>query len=338
MAPVLRIEDLSVEYRAREGTVPAARHVSLDLEPGQVTALVGESGAGKTTVALSVLRLIPEPGVVTSGSIRLRARGGERDLAALGEGELRRVRGDAVSMIFQDPVAGLNPVISVGQQVEETILSHRDVKKQEAREITMDALSRMRLPDPKRISRSFPGELSGGMCQRVMIAIATVLNPQVLIADEPTSALDVTVQAQIIDELDRLRQEQGTAILLITHDLGVVAQIADVTGVMYAGALVEVSETRALFQSPGHPYTWSLLETLPQLHARRGRLLPQIRGAPPDLLKLSGQCSFLDRCPKALTVCREEPEPALAPLAREESGVGLTPRRVACFNPVEAPR
>ena len=341
MVPVLRIADLSVGYKTREGLVPAARHVNLDLEAGQVTALVGESGAGKTTVALSILRLIPEPGVMSSGSIRLRGRGGDQELTTLSERELREVRGDAVSIIFQDPVAGLNPVIEVGRQVEEAIISHRDVKAKEAREIAMEALARMRLPDPKRIARSFPGELSGGMCQRVMIAIATVLDPRVLIADEPTSSLDVTVQAQIIDELDRLRQARGTAILLITHDLGVVAQIADTMAVMYAGALVETGDTREVFRSPRHPYTWSLLETLPKLHARRGRLLPQIRGAPPDMLQLTGHCSFLERCPKALTICREEPEPdlQLLPSAGRPGAYGegpATPPRAACFNPVEA--
>lgn len=212
MAPVLRIEDLSVEYRTKDGTIPAARKVSLDLEPGQVMALVGESGAGKTTVALSILRLIPEPGVVTSEAIRLRGEGSEQDLTSFPEGQLREVRGDAVSMIVQDPVAGLNPVIEVGRQVEESILSHHDVGKKEAHEIAMDTLARMYSPDPKRIARSFPGELSGGMCQQVMIATATVLDPKVLIADEPTSALDVTVRAQTIEKLDKLRQERGTAI------------------------------------------------------------------------------------------------------------------------------
>ena len=339
MPAILRIEDLSVEYRTQEGTIPAARAVHLEMERGRVTALVGESGAGKTTVALSILRLIPDPGVVTSGAIRLLEPARERDLAAMPESELRTVRGNTVSMIFQDPVAGLNPVLEVGRQVEETILTHRDVTPADARTITMDALTRMRLPDPRRVARSLPGELSGGMCQRVMIAIATVLDPAVLIADEPTSALDVTVQAQILDELDTLREERGTAILLITHDMGVVAQIADVMGVMYAGALVEIGDTRETFRSPRHPYTWSLLETLPRLDGRRRRLLPQIRGAPPDLLTLTGHCSFIERCPKALTICREEPEPPLVAAAEDRGAAGFTPvaqARVACFNPIEA--
>lgn len=346
MAPVLRIEDLSVEYCTREGTVPAARHVGFDMEPGQVTALVGESGAGKTTVALSILRLIPEPGVVTSGAIRLRTPEGERDLATLREAELRDIRGDVVSMIFQDPVAGLNPVLEIGQQVQEAITSHRAVSRKDARDLAMEALTRMRLPDPKRIARSFPGELSGGMCQRVMIAIATVLNPKVLIADEPTSSLDVTVQAQIINELNLLREQRGTSILLITHDMGVVAQIADVMGVMYAGALVEMGDTVETFRSPRHPYTWSLLETLPRLDGRsRGRMLPQIRGAPADLMALTGQCSFLERCPKALTICREESEPPIEllpstggaiPSAVPVPGSTAVPHSVACYNPVEA--
>ena len=329
MAPVLRIRDLCVEYRTPEGTVAAVRHFSLDLAAGETTALVGESGAGRTSVGLSVLGLVPHPGAITGGAIRLRDRD-ERDLVGASGQDLRAVRGSAVSMIFQDPVAGLNPVIEVGAQIEETIASHRDLSKKEARAAALEALATMRLPDPKRIARAYPGELSGGMCQRVMIAIATVLDPAVLIADEPTSALDVTVQAQILDELDRLRQERGTAILLITHDLGVVAQIADRTAVLYAGALLEEGETRAIFRAPRHPYTWSLLDTLPRLDRARGRTLPQIRGAPPDLRTLDGHCSFLPRCPKALTTCRQEPEPPM-------KAVGEAGQRVACYNPVEAP-
>ncbi len=325
MPPVLQVRDLSVEYRLKEGTVEAVRGVSLELQAGQVTALVGESGAGKTSVGLSLLRILPRPGQVTGGQILLDGQ----DLSDLTDNQLRELRGDTISMIFQDPVAGLNPILEVGKQVEEVIASHRRVSKKEAREMALEALTKMRLPDPKRVAKSFPGELSGGMCQRVMIALATVLEPKVVVADEPTGALDVTIQAQIIDELDQLRQRQGTAVLLITHDMGVVAQIADSVGVMYAGALVEYGDIQSIFKSPRHPYTWALLETLPRLDAPRSRSLTQIRGNPPDLMQLTGQCTFLERCPKARTRCRTEPEPPLAAVAGSPPG-----HRVACYNPV----
>ena len=223
MPPVLSIEDLSVEYRTREGPIRALRGASLTLDRGEILALVGESGSGKTTLGLSILRILPRSASVTSGRVLYR----QRDINELSRDELQQIRGDAISMIFQDPIAGLNPIISVGDQVQEVITSHRPVEKREARELALDALAQMRLPDPARIAKAFPGELSGGMCQRIMIAIATALDPQILIADEPTSSLDVTVQAQILYELERLRDERGTAILLITHDMGVVAQAAE---------------------------------------------------------------------------------------------------------------
>ncbi len=326
MPPVLSIEDLSVEYRTREGPIRALRHASLSLERGEILALVGESGSGKTTLGLSILRILPRSAEVTSGRVLYR----QRDLGALDRSELQQIRGDQISMIFQDPIAGLNPIISVGDQVEEVITSHRSVSKQDARELALDALAQMRLPDPRRIAKSFPGELSGGMCQRIMIAIATALDPQILIADEPTSSLDVTVQAQILYELERLRDERGTAILLITHDMGVVAQVAEQVAVIYAGAIAEIDDIAPLFKTPRHPYTWSLLDTLPRLDRRRRSRLPQIPGSPPDLADIGEHCPFLPRCPKALTRCRQEPEPPLAALAG-----GGARHAVACYNPVE---
>ncbi len=325
MVAVLEVRDLSVVYRTREATIEAVRHLSLELREGEIYALVGESGSGKTTVALSILGILAEPGEVTGGTVHFRGK----DLSGLDDERLREIRGASISMIFQDPVAGLNPVVEIGAQVEEVISSHRDVQPGEARQMTLEALGKMRLPDPARIAKAYPGELSGGMCQRVMIAIATVLRPRVLIADEPTSALDVTVQAQILDELRQLQEEQGTTILLITHDFGVVAQVADRVGIMYAGALVERSEIGAMFASPRHPYTWSLLATLPRLNAPRMRSLPQIRGNPPDLGALTGHCSFLERCPKALTRCRTDVEPALLPVAGVPDD-----HWVACYNMV----
>ena len=325
MTPILQIQDLSVDYRGKEDTVQAVRSVSLELEPGQVVALVGESGAGKSTVALSVLNLLPYEGHIRGGSVRF----ADQDLLRLNEEEMERIRGNDISMIFQDPVAGLNPIVTVGDQVQEAIAAHRNVSKKEARQIAIDAMARLRLPDPERIAKLLPSRLSGGMCQRIMIAMATVLQPTVLIADEPTSSLDVTVQAQILDELDRLRREYSTAIILITHNLGIVAQMAEYVGVMYAGALVEWGTTRNIFRAPRHPYTWQLLSSLPRWDHAGARALNAISAEPPDLTQLDGHCTYLGRCPKAILRCRAEPEPPLFTLTDAPPS-----QRAACFNPV----
>ena len=335
MPPVLTLHDVSIEYRTKEAPVRAVRNASFSLERGEILALVGESGSGKTTLGLAVLRILPRNSSQTSGTIRYHppeARRGEGlDMGELSRAELQRLRGDQISMIFQDPIAGLNPIISVGQQVQEVITAHREVPKKEARERALEALAAMQLPDPLRIAKAYPGELSGGMCQRVMIAIATALDPQVLIADEPTASLDVTVQAQILYELERLRDERGTAILLITHDMGVVAQIAERVAIIYAGRLMEVDDVIPLYQQPRHPYTHALLDTLPRLNRSRRERLRQIPGGLPDLTdkELGEHCTYLFRCPKALTKCRTEAEPELAavPGGREQ-------QRVACYNPV----
>lgn len=329
MPPILSISDLSIEYRTREGPVRAVRDASLELQRGEIVALVGESGSGKTTLGLSILRILPRNAAVTSGEIHYQ----RQDIAQLRREELQRIRGDQISMIFQDPIAGLNPILSVGQQVEEVITSHRPVDKKEARARALDALAAMQLPDPKRIAKAFPGELSGGMCQRIMIAIATALDPQVLIADEPTASLDVTVQAQILYELERLRDERGTAILLITHDMGVVAQIAERVAIIYAGRMMEIDDIIPLYREPRHPYTWALLDTLPRLDRRRRSRLTQIPGVLPDLAddEIGEHCAYLARCPKALTQCRTDPEPALSAVVGGRIG-----QRLACYNPVEA--
>ena len=320
--PVLSVRGLSVEYRTKEGAVPALRNASLELRRGETLALVGESGSGKSTLGFGILRILPRNAEVTAGEIVFEGR----EIGGLAPSDLREIRGDEISIIFQDPIAGLNPIIPVGRQVEEVITSHRDVGEKEARRAALDVLESVQLPDPKRIAKSYPGQLSGGMCQRIMIAIATALDPAVLIADEPTSSLDVTVQAQILHELERMRDERGTAILLITHDMGVVAQTADRVAVIYAGAVAEIDEVREIFSSPRHPYTWALLDTLPRFDRRRR--LAQIPGAPPDLLELDGRCAYVPRCRKALSRCRSEPEPPLVPLG---GGPG---RMLACYNPV----
>jgi oligopeptide/dipeptide ABC transporter ATP-binding protein len=319
--PILSVRDLRCQFNTKEGVVRALNGVSLSLEPGRVLAVVGESGCGKTTLALALLRLIAFPGQITGGSIRFAGR----EVLDMSEEDLRRLRGREISMIFQDPVSGLNPVLPIGRQVEEILASHLNMPKQERRRRAIELLHQVGLAEADRVAKQYPFQLSGGMCQRVMIAMATALNPRVLIADEPTSALDVTVQAQILAELDGLRRSRGTAILLITHDLGVVAQMADDVAIMYAGSVVESGTTATVFQAPRHPYTWSLLSTLPRLDADRGHLRP-IPGAPPSLLDLGEGCPFLPRCPKAILRCREDPAPPLSSVADGQLA--------ACYNPV----
>ena len=318
---VLEVRDLYVEYGKGPTPVKAVDGVSFSLRRGGVLALVGESGCGKTTTALALLRLLPYAGRVVRGEALLDGC----DLLALGKDELRSVRGREVSMIFQDPATGLNPVLPIGRQVEEIVTAHTDVSKGEARAMVLDALGRVGLSDPKELSRRYPYQLSGGMSQRVLIAIATMLNPKVLIADEATSALDVTVQAGILSELRRLRDERGVSILLITHDLGVVAQMADDVVVMYAGRVAEEGPTGRVLRTPRHPYTWSLLGTLPRIDQAR-RPLEAIRGSPPDPTELPEECAFVPRCRKAMLECRTKSAPALAEVAPGQ--------RVACYNPV----
>ncbi len=321
---ILSVRDLSVRYNAKESTVYAVEHASFELERGKVVALVGESGCGKSTAALSLLRLLPQEAEITGGSVDFDGT----DLLAAGDQELRSLRGKRISMIFQDPVAGLNPVLPVGDQVAEILTSHTPLKKKEAKREALRILRDVGLADPERVAKSYTFQLSGGMCQRVMIGIATALNPDVIIADEPTSALDVTVQAQILHQLDTLRKTRGTAILLITHSFGVVAQIADDVAVMYAGRVVEYGNVMQILKQPLHPYSHALLATLPRMDARR-ESLHAIPGQPPDLKAPSERCPFLPRCSKAMNVCRESGPP---PLINMEDG----DRQLACYNPIWA--
>jgi len=320
---ILRVEDLQAEFVTQDGIVKAVNRITLSLTRGNTLVITGESGSGKSTVGLAILNLLPHPGRIVNGRVLFKGR----DLLALTSEEMRRVRGKEIGIVFQDPSTGLNPVLSVGQQVEEIITTHLDVSKREARHRALEVLEQMGLPDPADVAKRYPFQLSGGMSQRVMIAIATALNPEVLILDEPTSALDVTVQAAILEDLKRHQQQTGTSILLITHDLGVVAQMADDVVVMYAGHVAEYSNVAALFQSPRHPYTWSLLASRPRFDRDDRERLIAIRGAPPSLLDLPDECPFLPRCPKAVSICRIEPAPALDAI----DGEG---HRVACYNPM----
>jgi peptide/nickel transport system ATP-binding protein len=318
--PILRIEGLRTRYHDRKEVLKAVDGVNLELHSGEILGIVGESGCGKSTLGLSILNLVPHPGFIDEGRILYNGR----NVLEMSSEELRDLRGRDISMIFQDPVAGLNPILSIGDQVEEIITAHTGMSKRQARMLSLELLSSMGLPDPERIAGRYPFQLSGGMAQRVMIATAMALQPSILIADEPTSALDMTVQAQILEELRRLR-DQGVAILLITHDFGVIAQMADRVAVMYAGRIAEEGETETLFARPRHPYTWSLLESLPRLHVEGARLR-YVHGRPPDMTKLPDQCAFVPRCSKARNECRMLDSP---PLEEIEPG-----HYVACYNPV----
>jgi oligopeptide/dipeptide ABC transporter ATP-binding protein len=324
MDEVLRIEDLRVYYHERERTVKAVDGIGLSLRQGRTLALVGESGCGKTTTALAILSLIAAPGRIESGRVIF----ADRDLLRVKGDDLRAVRGRQISMIFQDPATGLNPVMTIGDQVAEIVRTHTRASKQESKRMMLQALREQNLAQPERVASSYPFQLSGGMCQRVMIAIATVLRPQIIIADEPTSSLDVTVQAAILRELDDLKQRLGASIVLITHDLGVVAQMADDVAVMYAGRIVERGGVSDVYGRPRHPYTAALLAARPRLD-QPGRPLQQIRGVPPDLGALTGECAFLPRCTKAVSACRAQPWPALAEVEDQHE--------IACFNPVFQP-
>ena len=321
MAEALRVEDLHVRFGTPAGPVKALNGVNFVLEEGEIYCLVGESGAGKSTLALAIMGLLPVSATGPSGRVIFDGV----DLLRIGQEQLRKIRGNQVSMIFQDAQSALNPVQLVGPQLEEVILAHTNVGSRVANGMAQDMLREMGLPDPKRIMGQYPFSLSGGMCQRIMLAIALVLRPRVLIADEPTSGLDVTLQAEILERLKALCREQGSSILLITHDMGIVASMAQKVGVIYAGTVVETSKVIPLFKEPQHPYTWSLLKTLPRLEAVDRRLEP-LRGVPPDMIDLPEECPFLPRCHKALSRCRVEHRPPLEEVASEHM--------VACYNPM----
>ncbi len=278
--------------------VKAVDGVSFSLKAGKVLGIVGESGCGKTVTSLSLLGLIEPPGKILSGEVWLDGR----NLLELSPNQLRKIRGKEISLVFQNPMSSLNPVLTIGTQLIETIISHEDVSSKEARKRAVELLGKVGLPHPEKFMKRYPFQLSGGMRQRVMIAIALALHPRVLIADEPTTALDVTVQAQILSELCRLQKEFNTAIILISHDLGVVAGMADEVAVMYAGSIVEYGPVEDIFDNPRHPYTRALLNSVPHLD-KKGRILEPVRGQPPSLLNLPDQCAFLPRCSQVAEEC-----------------------------------
>ena len=300
---MLSVRDLTVSFATDGGVVRAVEGVSFDLDKGEILAIVGESGSGKSVTAQTVLGLTRAPNATITGSVEFDGR----DLTQLDDDQLRHVRGKRIAMIFQDPMTSLNPVYRIGDQIVEMIRAHRKVSKRDALDSAIELLRSVGIPNPERRVRDYPHEFSGGMRQRVMIAMALALDPDVLIADEPTTALDVTVQAQILRLLDRLNRERGLAVVLITHDLGVVAEIADRVAVMYAGQIVEVATLDELFYDPRHPYTWGLLGSLARLDQPNPGRLSQIAGLPPSLLSPPMGCRFAPRCPHEFDQCGQPP-------------------------------
>ncbi|MBL6709502.1 MAG: ABC transporter ATP-binding protein [Planctomycetes bacterium] len=307
-APLLEIKDLVTVFHTSDGRLPAVDGVSLSIERGQTLGLVGESGCGKSVTAMSTLRLVSSPGRIESGSIMFTTEGESIDLVTTPEKQLRQVRGGRIGMIFQEPMTSLNPVFTIGNQIAEAVQLHRKVSRSEARSRALEMLHLVRLADPEQRLDAYPHQLSGGMRQRVMIAIALACEPDLIIADEPTTALDVTIQAQILELLDDLRSRLGTAILLITHDLGVVAETCDDVAVMYAGRIVEQASAVELFSRPLHPYTIGLLQARPNVDARDSGPLATIPGMVPPPQDFPSGCRFHPRCSHAREPqCNVEP-------------------------------
>lgn len=319
---MLSVSDLNVSYRTRNDVVAAVRGLDLELHRGEAVALVGESASGKTTVALSLLRILPT-NATFSGEMTYDGV----SLSKMSERDLRRVRGDEIAIIFQDAQSALTPTLTVGDQISELFTAHRPMSKLEADAATVETLSRV-LPDAAHVAESYPFQLSGGMAQRALIAMAMALDPAIVIADEPTSSLDAAVRHEMITWLEQMRDARDVAVLLITHDLGVVARFADRVAVMYAGRIVETADVNAIFKQPKHPYTFGMLASVPGL-ASRGTRLYSMPGQPPDLTDLPPGCPFLPRCNKAVSQCRTDDAPALEAV---EGGAS-----VACYNPMVVP-
>lgn len=314
---LLEVKDLETEFKVKRGTVKAVNGVSFEVDKGEILAVVGESGSGKSVTSLSVMGLIRDPGRVAGGEILFNGE----NLLKKSTKEMQAVRGDKISMIFQEPMTSLNPVYRVKDQIMETILTHTTMNKKEALKRAIEMLDLVGIPAPEQRVNDYPHQMSGGMRQRVMIAMALACDPELLIADEPTTALDVTIQAQILDLINRLREKLGMAVLLITHDLGVVAETADKVVVMYCGCVVEQATVEQLFTKPLHPYTQGLLDSIPKMDEDRERLY-MIKGIVPDPIHLPKGCSFADRCDKCMEKCREH----IPKLSVTEDG-----RKVRCF-------
>lgn len=302
--PLLKITNLRTSFFTDAGEVKAVRGVGFSLDKGKTIGLVGESGCGKSVTALSIMRLVSFPGKIVQGEIVYNGK----NLLGLSEDEMRKIRGAEIAMVFQEPMTSLNPVLTIGNQISEAIILHQGLNKNEAMQKTIDVLRLVGIPSPEKRIKDYPHQMSGGMRQRAMIAMALSCNPGILIADEPTTALDVTIQAQILELIQGLQKKLDMAMILITHDLGVVAETVDYVAVMYAGKIVEYTDTKTLFAEPLHPYTIGLLDSLPTIE-RTGKVLKAIPGTVPGLINLPPGCSFYDRCPKRDLGCTEhEPE------------------------------
>ena len=303
MEKILEVDNLNVSFNTYAGEVKAVRGVSFELSRGETLAFVGESGCGKTVTAKSILRLLKPPFAVIKPESKIICNG--KDVLKMDKKELCEFRGDDVGMIFQDPMTSLNPTMTVGRQIMESLMIHKKLDKKAAREEAINMLKMVNIPSPEKRIDNYPHEMSGGMRQRVMIAIALACNPNVLIADEPTTALDVTIQAQIMDLMMELKTKMNTAIILVTHDLGVVANFADRIQVMYAGEVVERGTTKEIFNESKHPYTWALLRSVPRLGSESKEELYALGGTPPDLLLPLNHCPFADRCEYCMPICKE---------------------------------
>ncbi|MBS0524474.1 MAG: ABC transporter ATP-binding protein [Proteobacteria bacterium] len=300
MPPLLEVRDLHTEFRTGAGVVRAVDGISYTVDPGETVAIVGESGSGKSVEALSIMRLIPNPpGRIVSGEVLFDGR----DLRKLPEEEMRAVRGRDIGMVFQEPMTSLNPVLTIGRQITETLEQHQGATREDAEKRAIELLEMVGIADSRRRLRQYPHQLSGGMRQRVMIAVALACNPKLIIADEPTTALDVTIQAQILELMKSLTQRLGVAQIIITHNLGVVARYASRVNVMYAGRIVEAGTAEAIYHDPRHPYTVALLKSVPRLDQPRRARLDPVEGSPPDLTKLDGGCAFRPRCRFAVDKC-----------------------------------
>ena len=326
--PVLQVKDLRTQFFTDDGVVQAVDGVSFDLHPGETLGIVGESGCGKSVTALSILRLIQEPGRITSGQILFRGS----DIVKMQDDEVRDIRGKDIAMIFQDPLSSLNPVLRVGFQIEEAMVAHSKVPRNVARSRTVELLKEVRIPAAESRVNDYPHQFSGGMRQRAMIAMGLANKPSILIADEPTTALDVTVQAQILELLRDLNQETKTAIILITHNMGVVAGLCTRVIVMYAGRIVEEGPVERIFKNPQHPYTWSLLQSIPRLDSDRKDRLLSIEGLPPDLIKPPNGCRFNPRCRFKIEKCLHD-DPSLMEVGPDqEAACWVTMRRALAGN------
>lgn len=315
--PVLSIKDLSVSFATEKGVCQAVKKVNLSVYEGRTLAIVGESGCGKSVTSLAVMRLLPDIANVSSGSIAFK----DQDLLALNKSSMCSVRGNDIAMIFQEPLTALNPVYTIGQQISEAILIHKKVSKKQAKELACEMLDRVRIPEARKRFDEYPFQLSGGMKQRALIAMALACEPKVLIADEPTTALDVTIQAGILELMRELQKEMNMGVIFITHDLGVVAEVADDVAIMYAGEVIEEGDVYQVFETPRHPYTKGLLESMPTLQTKKGEKLKTIKGSVPNLFNRTAACNFENRCAYAEEICRQKKPP----LEKELSGA-----KVAC--------